>query len=238
MITEWSNRVLELLLELISSGATSAEQAQILAQLIILNNQTSDTRTSLQLIDNIVDANNNAKTQLYILKDGTPTPVYLDTTPSTAPGHVPIPVVITDVNGSAVVNITAGDINVKIVHDGTDSSSIRIGDGTTLVGVTTSNELKVASKQLGSSAGGHISNGSLAITATQISGTSNPCSKAFVSAPATNTDAIYIGWSTLTSGNGVPLYPGDTIEWPVTNTNLIYALAVVLNEDVSVTYFN
>ena len=101
--------------------------------------------TATQGINAAVDANTNMKSQLYIMKDGTPTLVSLDTvSPGTAPGHIPIPVVITDVNGMAVVNITAGDINVKIVHDGTDPSSIRMGDGTTLVGVTTSNEMKVS----------------------------------------------------------------------------------------------
>lgn len=90
------------------------------------------------------------KSSLYISKDGVITPVYLDTTPSTAPGHVPIPVVITDVNGSAIVNINAGDINVKIVHDGTDPSSIRIGDGTSLAAIiATINSLKTDFSSIG-----------------------------------------------------------------------------------------
>lgn len=115
-----------------------------------VNINTTETNSgailsATQGINAAVDANTNMKSQLYIMKDGTPALVTLDTvSPGTAPGHIPIPVVITDVNGMAVVNITAGDINVKIVHDGTDPSSIRIGDGTTLVGVTTSNEMKVS----------------------------------------------------------------------------------------------
>lgn len=69
-------------------------------------------------------------------------PVVLD---QTAPySNRPIPVALTDITGSAVVTITAGDINVGIKHNGADPSSVRIGDGTTLAGVTLANELKVA----------------------------------------------------------------------------------------------
>lgn len=69
-------------------------------------------------------------------------PVVLD---QTAPyANRPIPVAITDITGGAVVTVTAGDINVGIKHNGADPSSVRIGDGTALVGVTLSNELKVS----------------------------------------------------------------------------------------------
>lgn len=68
-------------------------------------------------------------------------PVVLD---QTAPyANRPIPVALTDITGSAVVSVTASDLNVKIVHNGADPSSIRIGDGTNLAGVSVNNELKV-----------------------------------------------------------------------------------------------
>ncbi len=73
-------------------------------------------------------------------------PVVLD---QTAPyANRPIPVAITDITGSAVVTVTAGDINVGIKHDGSDPSSVRIGDGTTLAGVTLANELKTSDASL------------------------------------------------------------------------------------------
>ena len=103
---------------------------------------------------------------------------------------------------------------------------------------TGGNLATVATNTSPSSGGGHISNLALDVTATQIDGASHACKGTIVSALPTNTDAIHIGFSTLTGTNGIPLYPGDSISFPVTNTNLIYALAVVLNEDVSVTYFN
>lgn len=53
-----------------------------------------------------------------------------------------LPVVIQQLDG-APINITAGDLNVSLRHNGADPSSIKIGDGTTLVGVTVSNAMKV-----------------------------------------------------------------------------------------------
>ena len=68
-------------------------------------------------------------------------PVTLD---QTSPyNHTPIPVAITDVTGSAVVNVTAGDLNVSIKHDGADPSSVRLGDGTNLAQVNAALQLEV-----------------------------------------------------------------------------------------------
>lgn len=108
----------------------------------LIEANSADILMTLQSLDSAISPANNMKAQLYVNKDGVVVPVELDTTAPHA--NVPIPVVITDINGSSVVNITAGDLNVNIVHDGTDPSSVRIGDGTTLAGVTTSNELKVS----------------------------------------------------------------------------------------------
>lgn len=87
-----------------------------------------------------------APSPLVIMKDGVPTQVALDTTFPYS--QVPIPVVLTDVLGSTVVNVTASDLNVSIKHNGLDPSSVRLGDGTTEVGVTLTNELKVADANL------------------------------------------------------------------------------------------
>lgn len=66
-------------------------------------------------------------------------PVRLDqTSPYT---NTPIPVVLTDIAGASVVNVTASDLNVSIKHNGADPSSVRIGDGTNLAGVTIANEI-------------------------------------------------------------------------------------------------
>lgn len=92
---------------------------------------------------------------------------------------------------------------------------------------------------VGSSGGGHITNTNISnVSATQISGTSHACIKAWVTSPSTNTDYIAVGFSTVTLSNGILLSPGESIEIPVNNTNLIYAISTVNGEDISVTYFN
>lgn len=93
--------------------------------------------------DSLAPANNSPlPTGLMIKKDdGNYYPVTLDTTNPYQ--HTPIPVAITDVTGTANVTITAGDIQVGIKHNGSDPSSVRIGDGTTLAAVTVANALKV-----------------------------------------------------------------------------------------------
>jgi hypothetical protein len=44
---------------------------------------------------------------------------------------------------SGLINITAGDIDIHTSHAGINYDSMRIGDGTTLAGVTLTNDLKV-----------------------------------------------------------------------------------------------
>ena len=92
--------------------------------------------------DSAVAANNKPMPSGLMIKkdDGNYYPVTLDTTNPYQ--HTPIPVAITDVTGTSNVTINAGDIQVGIKHNGADPSSVRIGDGTTLAGVTASNELK------------------------------------------------------------------------------------------------
>lgn len=126
--------LLELLLEQLRSGLVIDSNSSNVALETTLN----DILTELGLKADLTD---KQPTKLYIDKDGTDTALRLDTTnPYT---NVPLPVVITDVNGSSVVNIDAGDLNVNIVHDGTDPSSVRIGDGTDLMVVNSDGSLNI-----------------------------------------------------------------------------------------------
>lgn len=45
----------------------------------------------------------------------------------------------------------------------------------------------------------------------------------WVSCPIANTAAVYIGDSSVTTGNGIELQPGDREFFPVSNSNLLYA---------------
>lgn len=75
----------------------------------------------------------------YVLNGGN-TNVIRDTTTPT--NSRPLPVEIMSASG-VDISVTAANLNVEIVHNGSAPSSVRIGDGTTLAGVTVSNELKI-----------------------------------------------------------------------------------------------
>lgn len=73
---------------------------------------------------------------------------------------------------------------------------------------------------------------------TRIDATSRPCKFCVVTAAVGNAGTIRLGGSTLTSTTGFILTAGQNIELKINNTNLLYALASVDGEDVSITYFN
>jgi len=70
--------------------------------------------------------------------DGAEQEVVEDTV--TPANNAPLPVKLTSVTGD--VNITAGDLNVQTSHSGASFDSMRIGDGTEIANVSTSNELQ------------------------------------------------------------------------------------------------
>jgi hypothetical protein len=54
-----------------------------------------------------------------------------------------LPVEIMGASGM-VLNVTTGDLNIQTSHNGSQPDSIQIGDGTTVLGITVSNEAKVS----------------------------------------------------------------------------------------------
>lgn len=82
---------------------------------------------------------------IQIKKNGVATDVTLDT--ATPTNNVPIPVEIVATTGTPI-NITAGDINVQLTDVGVNYDATRIGDGTNLLGITASNEARIAAAQL------------------------------------------------------------------------------------------
>ncbi|MEA2038009.1 MAG: hypothetical protein U9O94_10975 [Nanoarchaeota archaeon] len=166
--------------------------------------------------------------------DGTITTVMEDI--GTPANSRPLPVKLTGATGD--INITAGDLNVQLSHSAVNYDSTRIGDGTDLLAINADGSINVSSSSTVSSIG-HISNTNVSnVAATQIDGTSNTCSKCIITASENNTGLIRIGSSALTTTTGVVLYAGESIEFEISDTNLLYAIASVNGEDVSVTYFN
>jgi len=62
----------------------------------------------------------------------------------TPANNQPLPVKLTSATGD--IQITAGDLNVQLEHTGANFDSLRIGDGTTLAGVSTNTDLKVVDR--------------------------------------------------------------------------------------------
>ena len=64
--------------------------------------------------------------------------------------------------------------------------------------------------------------------------TAQACKHADIMANLSNTGVIYIGASGVGATTGIALNAGDVYSVDVTNTNLLYALSIVDNEDINV----
>lgn len=89
-----------------------------------------------------------------------------------------------------------------------------------------------------------VGSGSKAVTTAgtrvQLSGISVPCKKVIVQSLFANTGNMYLGDSTVSSANGLTLYPGAATSFIVTpsNLNLLYIDSAVNGEGVSYYYEN
>ena len=64
--------------------------------------------------------------------------------------------------------------------------------------------------------------------------TAQACKHADIMANLSNTGVIYIGAASVGATTGIALNAGDVYSVDVTNTNLLYALSIVDNEDINV----
>ena len=85
---------------------------------------------------------------------------------------------------------------------------------------------------------GNIVNSNVLDSVTQITASSNVCKKVAVTSDVTNSGWIKLGGSGVNANSGIILYPAETYEMDVNNTNLIYAIAEFTGSSVSLTYFN
>lgn len=95
-----------------------------------------------QVIEDALTPANNAPlpSKAFYQKDGVMVPVIRDTV--TPANNNPLPVEIVGANG-VTISITAGDINVQLGHTGVSFDSVRVGDGTNILGINASNEALV-----------------------------------------------------------------------------------------------
>ena len=68
--------------------------------------------------------------------------------------------------------------------------------------------------------------------------TSQACKHADIMANLSNTGVIYIGAASVGATTGIALNAGDVYSVDITNTNLLYALSIVDNEDINVVTYS
>ena len=68
--------------------------------------------------------------------------------------------------------------------------------------------------------------------------TEQACKHADIMANLSNTNVIYIGADGVSATTGIALNAGDVYSVDITNTNLLYALSIVDNEDINVVTYS
>lgn len=151
-----------------------------------------------------------------------------------------------------VASIAAGDNNIGNV----DIASIAAGDnnignvdiasalpaGTNAIGKLSANSgVDIGDVDVTSAVSATLDHGSnldIDTSAEQITSTSFACKFGVtLRAPIANTGILYIGNSDVTASgtaatDGIPLYPGDSLFLPVTNSNIPYAIASANNQTI------
>ena len=75
----------------------------------------------------------------------------------------------------------------------------------------------------------------IAGSATQLD--AQACKHADIMAKVTNAGIVYVGGSSVAATTGIALYPGDVYSVDVTNTNLLWAIALNADDDLQVVYY-
>ena len=65
----------------------------------------------------------------------------------------------------------------------------------------------------------------------------NACKHADIMANISNTGVVYIGITGVSATTGIALYAGDVYSVDIENTQLLYALPTVDNEDINVVFY-
>ena len=65
----------------------------------------------------------------------------------------------------------------------------------------------------------------------------NDCKHADIMANIANTGIVYIGITGVSATTGIALYAGDVYSVDIENTQLLYALPTVDNEDINVVFY-
>ena len=126
---------------------------------------------------------------------------------------------ISDSSGNLVgVSSNALDVNIA------GGASIDIGD-VEVKGHATVNQFALNVRTVGGGGSGP----------TQLP--DNACKHADIMANLSNTGIVYIGITGVSATTGIALYAGDVYSVDIENTQLLYALPTVDNEDINVVFY-
>jgi len=128
-----------------------------------------------------------------------------------------------DQSGDPITDDSSNALKVKLV--GSDTIVADIGDV----------EIK-----------GHAAVGQFALNVRTVGGggsgptrlPDNDCKHADIMANISNTGIVYIGITGVSATTGIALYAGDVYSVDIENTELLYALPTVDNEDINVVFYN
>ena len=92
---------------------------------------------------------------------------------------------------------------------------------------------------------GHATVGQFALNVRTVGGggsgptrlSDNDCKHADIMANISNTGIVYIGITGVSATTGIALYAGDVYSVDIENTQLLYALPTVDNEDINVVFY-
>jgi len=220
----------------ITGFATSANQTTIIGHV-------DGIEASVDGIETLIGTTNSTLTTIDGRVDGletlvTSTNTKLDTA-NTSLGTLDNAISGNEMQVDVVASLPAGTNNIGDV----DVLSLpALPAGTNAIGKLSANSgVDIGDVDVTSSVSGTLDHGSnldIDTTAEQITSTSFACKFGVtVKSAVDNTATIYIGNSDVTDGDtagtdGFPLEPGESITLPVTNSNLLYAIAASANQKV------
>jgi len=129
----------------------------------------------------------------------------------------------------------------KVNIAGSDGSLVGVTGGKLEVELGTSPTIDIGDVQIK----GYATVGQFALNVRTVGGggsgptrlSDNDCKHADIMANISNTGIVYIGTSGVSATTGIALYAGDVYSVDIENTQLLYALPTVDNEDINVVFY-
>jgi len=128
----------------------------------------------------------------------------------------------------------------KVNIAGSDGSLVGVTGGKLEVELGTSPTIDIGDIQIK----GYATVGQFALNVRTVGGSGptrlpdNDCKHADIMANISNTGIVYIGITGVSATTGIALYAGDVYSVNIENTELLYVLPTVDNEDINVVFYN